>query len=266
MFGNSSTRMAAAVAGRGAVGAGGMFSTAGGSSRGVAPGADAAAWSTGVGADHATGAAGRDDGLPAAGPWDKLSITRKLLSCISAELSSCELLFRVCVANARTRACTPTSCPVNRISASLTSPCCVVPPCVSCTGCCMIADVLDLSCALEGCLVQPGVCEPLDELRQTLDQLPTLLTQVCWSTRVGLHGFVFCRDVFGCSCVFLWKRGRNYVVVVRNCVRTRACQCVSRKPAALAPLRIRLPSTTPCNALRTSFPCASALCCCVSLR
>lgn len=43
----------------------------------------------------------------------------------------------------------------------------------------MIADVLDLSCSLEGCPVQPGVCEPLDELRQTLDQLPAILTQVC---------------------------------------------------------------------------------------
>lgn len=42
----------------------------------------------------------------------------------------------------------------------------------------MIGDVLDLSCSLEGCLVQPGVCQPLDELRDTLDQLPALLTQV----------------------------------------------------------------------------------------
>jgi hypothetical protein len=48
-----------------------------------------------------------------------------------------------------------------------------------CAGCCMIGDVLDLSCSLEGCLVQPGVCAPLDELRQTLDQLPAILTQVC---------------------------------------------------------------------------------------
>lgn len=47
-----------------------------------------------------------------------------------------------------------------------------------CLGCCMIGDVLDLSCSLEGCLVQPGVCQPLDELRDTLDQLPALLTQV----------------------------------------------------------------------------------------
>jgi hypothetical protein len=42
----------------------------------------------------------------------------------------------------------------------------------------MIADVLELSCSLEGCLVQPGVCAPLDELRDMLDQLPAILTQV----------------------------------------------------------------------------------------
>lgn len=46
----------------------------------------------------------------------------------------------------------------------------------------MIADVLDLTCSLEGCLVQPGVCAPLDELRETLDQLPAILTQV-WPTQ-----------------------------------------------------------------------------------
>lgn len=43
----------------------------------------------------------------------------------------------------------------------------------------MIADVLDLTCSLEGCLVQSGVCAPLDDLRATVDQLPDILTQVC---------------------------------------------------------------------------------------
>jgi hypothetical protein len=42
----------------------------------------------------------------------------------------------------------------------------------------MIVDVLDLSCSVEGCLVQSGVCAPLDDLRETRDQLPAILTQV----------------------------------------------------------------------------------------
>jgi hypothetical protein len=54
----------------------------------------------------------------------------------------------------------------------------------------MVVDVLDLSCSLEGCLVQPGVCAPLDELRDTLDQLPNILTQV----RVPVRGSASCPD------------------------------------------------------------------------
>jgi hypothetical protein len=47
------------------------------------------------------------------------------------------------------------------------------------TGVSLIADVLQLGgAATEGGMVQLGVCQPLDELRATLDQLPGLLTQV----------------------------------------------------------------------------------------
>lgn len=60
---------------------------------------------------------------------------------------------------------------------------------IAAAGCCMISDVLDLSCALEGCLVQPGVCDPLDELRETLQQLPATLTEVRNSTHFGVALF-----------------------------------------------------------------------------
>ena len=46
------------------------------------------------------------------------------------------------------------------------------------TGGALINDVLDFSCPVEGCLVQPGVCESLDELKDTQQALPELLTQV----------------------------------------------------------------------------------------
>lgn len=46
------------------------------------------------------------------------------------------------------------------------------------TGGALIGDVLDLTCSVEGCLVQPGVCESLDELKTTQQALPDMLTQV----------------------------------------------------------------------------------------
>jgi hypothetical protein len=55
----------------------------------------------------------------------------------------------------------------------------------------LIGDVLDLSSPpADGCLVQPGVCDALDQLKATHAALPELLTQV---TGAGQQRYsVFC--------------------------------------------------------------------------
>lgn len=124
----------------------------------------------------------------------------------------------------------------------------------------MIADVLDLSCSLEGCLVQPGVCEPLDELRQTLDQLPAILTQVC--ATYGGRGKLWCNQPAATVIASLSLRKAN-IPTTTHLERLLAigtdnvsidlflvfwCRCPSRLPAELL-------HAAPTTSLPLSLPC-----------
>lgn len=109
-----------------------------------------------------------------------------------------------------------------------------------CAGGTLIGDVLDLqSPPIEGCLVQPGVCDALDQLKATHAALPELLTQVCGAAPI-LH----------CStplCVHHFLELTCAVLLAPPCQVNKAgaiCQQEDKLQSQLLPVAVCCPSTS----------------------